>query len=87
MMPIRLTLIERVLLRFGKTIHELGKAPAVVFKHALEHFSIEELSDAMIVIGYYRLLSIYIRTFVFKATRKRTAIGSRDKPKQEKRQT
>jgi alkylhydroperoxidase family enzyme len=54
---------ERVLLRFGKTIHELGKAPAVVFKHALEHFSIEELSDAMIVIGYYRLLSIYIRTF------------------------
>ena len=54
---------ERILLRFGKTIHELGKAPAVVFKHALEHFSIEELSDAMIVIGYYRLLSIYIRTF------------------------
>ena len=45
---------ERVLLRFGKTIHELGKAPAVVFKHALEHFSIEELSDAMIVI---RILS------------------------------
>ena len=34
-----------------------------MFKHALEHFSIEELSDAMIVIGYYRLLSIYIRTF------------------------
>jgi hypothetical protein len=54
---------ERVLLHFGKIIHEQGKAPAVVFKHALEHFSIEELSDAMIVIGYYRLLSIYIRTF------------------------
>ena len=54
---------ERVLLHFGKVIHEQGKAPAVVFKHALEHFSIEELSDAMIVIGYYRLLSIYIRTF------------------------
>jgi hypothetical protein len=54
---------ERVLLNFGKIIHQKGKAPAVVFKHALEHFSIEELSDAMIVIGYYRLLSIYIQTF------------------------
>lgn len=54
---------ERVLLNFGKTIHEQGKAPGVVFKHALEHFSIEELSDAMIVIGYYRMLSGFIQTF------------------------
>lgn len=57
------TLEERVLLHFGKVIHEKGRAPGVVFKHALEHFSIEELSDAMVVIGYYRLLSIYIGTF------------------------
>ncbi|MDA8048370.1 MAG: hypothetical protein M0Z30_24540 [Actinomycetota bacterium] len=35
----------------------------MAFKHALEHFSIEELSDALVVIGYYRLLSIYIGTF------------------------
>lgn len=54
---------ERVLLNFGKTLHEQGKAPGVVFKHALEHFSIEELSDAMIVIGYYRMLSGFIQTF------------------------
>jgi hypothetical protein len=54
---------EQVLLQFGKTIHEKGKAPGVAFKHALEHFSIQELSDAMVVIGYYRLLSIYIGTF------------------------
>lgn len=51
---------EQALLHFGKIIHEHGKASAVVFKHALEHFSIQELSDAMIVIGYCRLLSIYI---------------------------
>ena len=54
---------ERVLLRFGKTIHEKGKALGVIFKHALEHFSVEELADAMIVIGFYRMLSIYIQTF------------------------
>ena len=54
---------ERVLLHFGKVILEQGKAPGVVFKHTLEHFSIEELSDAMIVIGYYKLLSIFIKTF------------------------
>jgi hypothetical protein len=54
---------ERVLLNFGKIILQKGKAPGVVFKHALEHFSIQELSDAMIVIGYYRLLSSYIQTF------------------------
>lgn len=54
---------ERVLLRFGKTILQQGKAPGVVFKHTLEHFSIEELSDAMIVIGFYRMLSGFIQTF------------------------
>ena len=54
---------ERVLLRFGKFILEQGKAPGVVFKHTLEHFSVEELSDAMIVIGFYKMLSIYIQTF------------------------
>ena len=54
---------EQVLLQFGKIIHEKGRAPGVAFKHALEHFSIEELSDAMVVIGYYGLLSIDIGTF------------------------
>lgn len=54
---------ERALLRFGKVILEQGKAPGVVFKHTLEQFSIEELADAMIVIGYYKMLSIFIRTF------------------------
>ncbi|MGM0904495.1 MAG: carboxymuconolactone decarboxylase family protein [Bacillota bacterium] len=54
---------ERVLLRFGKFIHEQGKAPGVVFKHTLEHFSTEELADAMIVIGFYKMLSIFIQTF------------------------
>lgn len=54
---------ERVLLRFGQAILDKGKAPGVLFKHALEHFSLEELSDAIIVIGYYRMLSGYIQTF------------------------
>ena len=54
---------ERVLLNFGKCILEQGKAPGVVFKHTLEHFPIEELSDAMIVIGFYRMLSGFIQTF------------------------
>lgn len=54
---------ERVLLRFGLAILDKGKAPGVLFKHALEHFSLQELSDAIIVIGYYRMLSGYIQTF------------------------
>jgi hypothetical protein len=54
---------ERVLLRFGQAILDKGKAPGVLFKHALESFSLQELSDAIIVIGYYRMLSGYIQTF------------------------
>ncbi|MHA6130798.1 carboxymuconolactone decarboxylase family protein [Pseudomonas fluorescens group sp. PF-1] len=54
---------ERVLLRFGQAILEQGKAPGVLFKHALKHFSLQELSDAIIVLGYYRMLSGYIQTF------------------------
>lgn len=54
---------ERVLLRFGQSILDKGKAPGVLFKHAQEHFSLQELSDAIIVIGYYRMLSGYIQTF------------------------
>jgi hypothetical protein len=54
---------ERVLLRFGQAILDKGKAPGVLFKHAQQHFSLEELSDAIIVIGYYRMLSGYIQTF------------------------
>ena len=54
---------ERLLLNFGQTLLERGKAPGVVFKHTLGHFSMEELSDAMIVIGFYRMLSGFIRTF------------------------
>ncbi|PTQ74355.1 carboxymuconolactone decarboxylase family protein [Pseudomonas sp. GV071] len=54
---------ERVLLRFGQAILEQGKAPGVLFKHAQKHFSLQELSDAIIVLGYYRMLSGYIQTF------------------------
>lgn len=54
---------ERILLNFGKSLLDKCKASGVVFKHALEHFSLEELSDAMIVIGYYRMLSCFIQTF------------------------
>lgn len=54
---------ERVLLRFGKAVIDKGMAPGVLFKHAQQHFSLEELSDALIVIGYYRMLSAYIKTF------------------------
>ncbi|MGY4494530.1 carboxymuconolactone decarboxylase family protein [Pseudomonas sp. TE3610] len=54
---------ERVLLRFGQAILDRGKAPGVLFKHAQQHFSLQELSDAIIVLGYYRMLSGYIQTF------------------------
>ncbi|MCJ2038985.1 carboxymuconolactone decarboxylase [Methylobacterium sp. J-059] len=54
---------ERVLLRFGRSILEKGKAPGVLFKHALTHFSVQELSDAVIVVGYYRMVSNYLQTF------------------------
>ena len=54
---------ERVLLRFGRAILVKGKAPGVLFKHAMRHYSVEELSDATIVLGYYRMLSGYIQTF------------------------
>ncbi|MGA9224622.1 MAG: carboxymuconolactone decarboxylase [Pseudomonas graminis] len=54
---------ERVLLHFGQAILDKGKAPGVLFKHAQQHFSLEELSDAVIVIGYYRMVSVYLQTF------------------------
>ncbi|POR67231.1 carboxymuconolactone decarboxylase family protein [Pseudomonas syringae] len=54
---------ERVLLRFGQAIIDKGKAPGVLFKHTLQHFSLQELSDAILVIGFYRMLSGYIQTF------------------------
>ncbi|TDV50240.1 hypothetical protein EC919_107259 [Pseudomonas graminis] len=54
---------ERVLLRFGQAIIDKGKAPGVLFKHAQQHFSLQELSDAVIVIGYYRMVSGYLQTF------------------------
>ena len=57
------TVREKSLLKFGKFMLEQGKVPGVVFKHTLEHFSIEELADAMIVIGYYNMLSGFIQTF------------------------
>ena len=54
---------ERTLLRFGKAILDKGKASGVLFKHALRHFSVQELSDAMIVLGFYRMVSGFIQTF------------------------
>jgi hypothetical protein len=54
---------ERVLLRFGRAILQKGKAPGVLFKHALRHYSVQELSDAIIVVGYYRMISAHIQTF------------------------
>jgi len=54
---------ERILLHFANTLLKKGKVPGVVFKHTLQHFSIEELADAMIVLGYYRMLSGFIQTF------------------------
>jgi hypothetical protein len=54
---------ERILLRFGKTVLDRGKAHGVQFKRALQHFSVEKLADAMIVIGFYRMLSGFIQTF------------------------
>ncbi len=54
---------ERVLLRFGKAVLDEGKASGVPFKHALRHFSVQDLSDAIIVLGYYRMISAHIKTF------------------------
>ncbi|MDB5593815.1 MAG: hypothetical protein JWM36_776 [Hyphomicrobiales bacterium] len=38
---------ERILLRFAKSILDKGKAPGVLFKHALRHLSVQELGDAI----------------------------------------
>lgn len=57
------TLEEQVLLCFGQAVLDKGMAPGVLFKHAQQHFSLEELSDALIVIGYYRMVSVYLKTF------------------------
>ncbi|MBT0667303.1 carboxymuconolactone decarboxylase [Novosphingobium profundi] len=54
---------ERTLLLFAKSILERGKASGVLFKHALRHFPVEVLSDAVLVTGYYRMVSNYLRTF------------------------
>jgi hypothetical protein len=54
---------ERVLLRFGKDVLDKGKAPGVLFKHALRRFSVQDLSDAIIVLRYYRMISAHIQTF------------------------
>ncbi len=54
---------ERILLNFAKTILEKGKASGVLFKRALRHFSVQELADAIIAVGYYRMLSGFIQTF------------------------
>lgn len=54
---------ERVLLRFGKSILVDGKAHGVQFKNALRRFTVQELSDAILVLGYYRMLAAYIQTF------------------------
>jgi alkylhydroperoxidase family enzyme len=54
---------ERVFLRFGKSILDNGKAHGVLFKHALQYFSVQELADAVIVLGYYRMVSNFLQTF------------------------
>lgn len=54
--------IEQSILRFGRFVLKNGKVPSVVFKHTLEDFSLEELTDAIIVIGYYQMISNIIRT-------------------------
>lgn len=54
---------ELVLLHFGKMLLEKGQVQAIVFKNTLTYFPIGELSDAMIVIGFYRMLSGFIQTF------------------------
>ena len=52
-----------MLLNFGKYALEKGEVPGLVFEHTLERFSVEELSDALIVIGYYKMISIYVQIF------------------------
>ena len=54
---------ERIFLRFVKTILEKDKAPGVLLKHVLQYFSLQEIADAMIVLGYYRMLAGFINTF------------------------
>lgn len=54
---------EQILLRFGMQLLNNGQCHGVLLNHALQYFSLQEISDAMIVIGYYRMLSGYIKTF------------------------
>lgn len=54
---------EQLLLRFGMQLLSHGQAHGALLNHARQYFSLQELSDAMIVIGYYRMLAGYIKTF------------------------
>ncbi|MFJ8794347.1 carboxymuconolactone decarboxylase family protein [Streptomyces sp. NPDC102462] len=53
---------DRVLLRFAAGVLRHGKAPAVLFKNSLKTFGIQELADALIVIGFYRMISGFMLT-------------------------
>jgi len=54
---------EQQLLLFGGSILKNGKAPKLIFKQTLEYYTLEKLTDAMVVIGYYQMISIIIQTF------------------------
>ena len=51
------------IIEFRENDTRARQSASVVFKHTLEHFSIEELADAIIVIGFYKMLSGFIQTF------------------------
>jgi len=54
---------EQQLLLFGESILKNGKVPKPIFKQTLEYYTLEKLTDAMVVIGYYQMISIIIQTF------------------------
>jgi alkylhydroperoxidase family enzyme len=54
---------EQQLLLFGEFVLKTGKVPKPIFKKTLEYYTLEKLTDAMVVIGYYQMISIIIQTF------------------------
>jgi alkylhydroperoxidase family enzyme len=50
------------LLRFGFAILKKGKASAILMRRALAQFSMEEISDAFVVVGFYMMLSNFVQT-------------------------
>lgn len=55
--------VELVLLRLGQAVLAQGAAGPVLVKQVLAHQSVEQLADAILTVGFYRMLAGFLKTF------------------------